>query len=101
MLFRNYREKNVHNYHRMDIRIENEIRMLRKLGLNESMATIVASANNNLPHVAQNVIEQEKNNNQILMEETLMNLVPMETIPEEVVGTFIVCDTMTVKEISK
>ena len=34
----------------MDIRIENEIRMLRKLGLNESMATIVASANNNLPH---------------------------------------------------
>ena len=85
----------------MDIRIENEIRMLRKLGLNESMATIVASANNNLPHVAQNVIEQEKNNNQILMEETLMNLVPMETIPEEVVGTFIVCDTMTVKEISK
>lgn len=87
----------------MDIRIENEIRMLRKLGLNESMATIVASANNNLPEVAQHVIAQEKNNNQILMEETILNLVPIETIPEEVVGTFIVgdSDTITVEEISK
>ena len=77
--------------------------MLRKLGLNESMATIVASANNNLPEVAQHVIAQEKNNNQILIEETMLNLVPMETIPEEVVGTFIVgdSDTITVEEISK
>ena len=78
----------------MDIRIENEIRMLRKLGLNDSMATIVASANNNLPDVAQSVIALEKNNNNILMEETMLNLVPMETLPRfpgEVVGTFIVC----------
>ena len=82
----------MHNCYRMDIRIENEIRMLRKLGLNESMATIVASANNNLHEVAQTVIAQEKNNNKILMEETMLNLVPMETLPrlpEEVVGTFI------------
>ena len=89
----------------MDIRIENEIRMLRKLGLNESMATIVASANNNLPDVAQSVIALEKNNNRILMEETLLNLVPLETLPllpEEVVGTYVVVnDTITVEEISK
>ena len=87
----------------MDIRIENEIRMLRKLGLNESMATIVASANNNLHHVAQCVIAQEKSNNKILMEETMLNLVPMETVPwspEEVVGTFLVGDTIIVEEIS-
>ena len=79
----------------MDIRIENEIRMLRKLGLNESMATIVASANNNLHDLAQSVIEHEKNNNKILMEETLLNLVPLETLPrlpEEVVGTFLIRD---------
>ncbi len=82
----------------MDIRIENEIRMLRKLGLNDSMATIVASANNNLPDVAQSVIALEKNNNKILMEETMLNLVPMETLPrlpEEVVGTFIVCEEIS------
>ena len=79
----------------MDIRIENEIRMLRKLGLNESMATIVASANNNLHDLAQSVIEHEKNNNKILMEETLLNLVPLETLPrlpEEVVGSFLIRD---------
>lgn len=88
----------------MDIRIENEIRVLKKLGLNDSMATIVASANNNLPDVAQNVITFEKNNNRILMEETLMNLVPLESLPrlpKEVMGTFVVNDTISVEEISK
>ena len=88
----------------MDIRLENEIRVLKKLGLNDSMATIVASANNGLPEVAQSVIEFEKKNNRILMEETLLNLVPLETIPrlpEEVVGTFVVNDTISVEEISK
>ena len=88
----------------MDIRIENEIRVLKKLGLNDSMATIVASANNNLPDVAQSVIALEKNNNRILMEETLLNLVPLETLPllpEEVVGTYVISDTISVEEISK
>ncbi len=88
----------------MDIRLENEIRMLKKLGLNDSMATIVASAKCGLPEVAQNVIALEKNNHQILMEETLSHMVPMETLPrlpEEVQGTFVVVnDTITVEEIS-
>ncbi len=88
----------------MDIRLENEIRVLKKLGLNDSMATIVASAKNGLPEVAQSIIALEKTNNQILMEETLSHMVPMETVPrlpEEVKGTFVVNDTITVEEISE
>ena len=88
----------------MDIRIENEIRMLKKLGLNDSMATMVAAEKYGLPDIAQSVIASERHNNQVLMEETLMNLVPMETLPrlpEEVKGTFVVVnDTITVEEIS-
>ena len=91
----------------MDIRLENEIRVLKKLGLSDSMATIVASAKNGLPEVAQGIIALEKTNNQILMEETLSHMVPMETVPrlpEEVKGTFLlteVNDTITVEEISE
>ena len=94
----------MYNYYIMDIRLENEIRVLKKLGLSDSMATIVASAKNGLPEVAQGIIALEKTNNQILMEETLSHMVPMATVPrlpEEVRGTFVVNDTITVEEISE
>jgi hypothetical protein len=89
----------------MDIRLENEIRVLKKLGLTDSMATIVASAKCGLPDVAGSVIALEKTNHQILMEETLSHMVPMETLPclpEELRGTFIVVnESITEEEISE
>ena len=62
----------------MDIKVENEIRLLKKLGLDETTATMIALANNGKEDIAQQIIDTELQNNKIMMEETFKHLVPFE-----------------------
>lgn len=62
----------------MDIKTENEIRLLKKLGLDDNAAAIVALTNNGKPELAVELIEIEKINAKILQDETYKNLVPFE-----------------------
>ena len=73
----------------MDIKIENDIRLLKKLGLDENTATMIALANNGKEDIAQQIIDTESQNNKIMMEETFKQLVPLETTLTEESGQFI------------
>ena len=63
----------------MDIKIENDIRLLKKLGLDDTNATIIACNQNGKPEMAEQAVEMERLNSKILQEETLKYLVPFET----------------------
>ena len=63
----------------MDIKIENDIRLLKKLGLDDNTATMIALANNGKEDIAKQIIDTESQNNKIMMEETYKQLVPLET----------------------
>ena len=73
----------------MDIKIENDIRLLKKLGLDENTATMIALANNGKEDIAKQIIETEAQNNKIMMEETFKQLVPLETTIVDKPGEFI------------
>lgn len=73
----------------MDIRVENEINMLKKLGLSDQHATMIAAAKHEYPDVANSIIAVEKRNNQIIMEETLQHMVPFAMQVESKEGEFI------------
>ena len=73
----------------MDIKIENDIRLLKKLGLDENTATMIALANNGKEDIAKQIIETEAQNNKIMMEETFKQLVPLETTVVDKPGEFI------------
>ena len=73
----------------MDIKIENDIRLLKKLGLDDNTATMIALANNGKEDIAKQIIETEAQNNKIMMEETFKQLVPLETTIVDEAGKFI------------
>ncbi len=73
----------------MDIKIENDIRLLKKLGLDENTATMIALANNGKEDIAKQIIDTESQNNKIMMEETFKQLVPLETTLTDEPGEFI------------
>jgi hypothetical protein len=73
----------------MDIKIENEIRLLKKLGLDETTATMIALASNGKDDVAQQIVDTELQNNKIMMDETLTNMVPFEDTVQNEPSKFI------------
>jgi hypothetical protein len=77
----------------MDIRIENEINNLIKMGFDETVAGIITSNKYKKQDEAEALITLEQNNQKILQEETLKYLVPM-SIVKQLTPTFPVKKTL-------
>jgi hypothetical protein len=56
--------------------IESEIKYFKTLGLEENQAIILACSRHNKLDLVQDIIKLEKENNDILLQETLNNLAP-------------------------